>query len=460
MGALRNLSRLWIIAVCLSVCLKNSVYSDYEEQVMVFANRTNIHWVNQNTREHHVMPLEGITEAKYVDYDPVENMVYWSDVHHGGSISRATLCAEERETIVSDIFIQHVKAAFVSIAVDARRRAIYWTNSASDLIERVNLDGSNRTVIAEHDMGSPIDVEVDSHAGFLYWLDAGIKPRIESCSLSGKGRRVLLDLKDQYPSILELDVQTQALYWNDKNTKQLFTARMDGSSMKVLKSSIPHITGIFIEGNYIYWIDWWNKDIEKIPISGQEEASVILSPIKDMEDLISVKVVSGVVQCPPRPAYKFKAFTYMVNGTVRAKFTWEAGYGWKIPQYFELDRRDVDSQIWVEVHKIEADSNRSVIIALEHSQEYQFRLRACNTYGCSRSNTPEVKFTTDSASVFSSSEEHYNAIPTLLKTGIILGGVIVSIGILLGIWGYWRARKRKTNRRYRAVRYSTASYIT
>lgn len=87
-------------------------------------------------------------------------------------------------------------------------------------------------------------------SSFLYWLDAGIKPRIESCSLSGKGRRVLLDLKDQYPSILELDVQTQALYWNDKNTKQLFTARMDGSSMKVLKSSIPHITGIFIEGLY------------------------------------------------------------------------------------------------------------------------------------------------------------------------------------------------------------------
>lgn len=54
-------------------------------------------------------------------------------------------------------------------------------------------------------------------------------------------------------------------------------------------------------GNYIYWIDWWNKDIEKIPISGQEEASVILSPIKDMEDLISVKVVSGVVQCKAGP---------------------------------------------------------------------------------------------------------------------------------------------------------------
>lgn len=63
-------------------------------------------------------------------------------------------------------------------------------------------------------------------------------------------------------------------------------------------------------------------------------------------------------------------------------------------------------------------------------------------------------------SVISSIEEHYNAIPTLMKTGIILGGVIVSIGLLIGIWGYWRSRKRKTNRRYRAVRYSTASYIT
>lgn len=71
----------------------------------------------------------------------------------------------DRETIVSDIFIKHVKAAFVSIAVDSIRRAIYWTNSASDLIERVNLDGSNRTIIAQYDMGSPIDVEVDSKAG-------------------------------------------------------------------------------------------------------------------------------------------------------------------------------------------------------------------------------------------------------------------------------------------------------
>jgi hypothetical protein len=70
-----------------------------------------------------------------------------------------------QEIVVSDIFVKHVKAAFVSIAVDSVRRTIYWTNSASDVIEKVNLDGSNRTVVAEYDMGSPIDVEVDSSAG-------------------------------------------------------------------------------------------------------------------------------------------------------------------------------------------------------------------------------------------------------------------------------------------------------
>ncbi|XP_078333859.1 low-density lipoprotein receptor-related protein 6-like isoform X2 [Crassostrea virginica] len=421
--------------------------------------RTNIHWMNQDTKEHHIMPLEGITEAKYVDFDPVDHMIYWSDVQEGGSISRATLCSEDRETIVSDIFIKHVKAAFVSIAVDSIRRAIYWTNSASDLIERVNLDGSNRTIIAQYDMGSPIDVEVDSKAGFLYWLDAGIKPRIESCSLSGLGRRVLVDLSDQYPSILELDVKTQALYWNDKNTKQLFTARMDGSSMKVLKSGIPHITGIFIEGDYIYWTDWWNKNIERTPISADEEHSVILGPVKDMEDLISFKVNSDFVHCPPRPASKFRAYTYIVNRTVEAKFTWKAGYDWKMPQYFELDQKDFDSQIWVEVYKISEESDRSVVLELEHSQKYEFRVRACNMYGCSRSNTPEVQFTTDTVSPILSKEEQINVFPTLLKTGIILGGILLFIGTVLAVWGYWRSRKRKS-RRYRAVRYSTSSYIT
>lgn len=38
-------------------------------------------------------------------------------------------------------------------------------------------------------------------------------------------------------------------------------------------------------------------------------------------------------------------------------------------------------------------------------------------------------------------EEYYNVILILLKMGIILGGVIVFIGILFGIWGYWRERK-------------------
>lgn len=68
---------------------------------MVFANRTHIHWVNQNQKEHHIMPLANITEAKYVDFDPVENMIYWSDVHHGGSISKASLCAQGKTNWIS-----------------------------------------------------------------------------------------------------------------------------------------------------------------------------------------------------------------------------------------------------------------------------------------------------------------------------------------------------------------------
>lgn len=105
-----------------------------------------------------------------------------------------------------------------------------------------------------------------------------------------------------------------------------------------------------------------------------------------------VAPVSG----PPRPASKFRAYTYIVNRTVEAKFTWKAGYDWKMPQYFELDQKDFDSQIWVEVYKISEESDRSVVLELEHSQKYEFRVRACNIYGCSRSNTPEVQFTTDS----------------------------------------------------------------
>lgn len=56
-------------------------------------------------------------------------------------------------------------------------------------------------------------------------------------------------------------------------------------------------------------------------------------------------------------------------------------------------------------------------------------------------------------------EEYYNVILILLKMGIILGGVIVFIGILFGIWGYWRERKRKISRWYRVVWYLMLLYI-
>lgn len=61
--------------------------------------------------------------------------------------------------------------------------------------------------------------------------------------------------------------------------------------------------------------------------------------------------------------------------------------------------------------------------------------------------------------VFFFLEEYYNVILILLKMGIILGGVIVFIGILFGIWGYWRVRKRKINRWYRVVWYLMVLYI-
>ena len=60
----------------------------------------------------------------------------------------------------------------------------------------------------------------------------------------------------------------------------------------------------FRSGDYIYWTDWWNKNIERTPISADEEHSVILGPVKDMEDLISFKVNSDFVHCKFRSRYQ------------------------------------------------------------------------------------------------------------------------------------------------------------
>uniref|UniRef100_A0A8C5ILG2 Nidogen 2 n=1 Tax=Junco hyemalis TaxID=40217 RepID=A0A8C5ILG2_JUNHY len=187
-----------------------------------------------------------------IDYDCRDRMIYWTDVA-GRSISRAGLePGSEPETIISSGLISPE-----GLAVDHLRRAVFWTDSGLDRIERARLDGSERRVLFDSDLVNPRAIAVDPVRGNLYWTDWNREaPKIETSTVNGANRRVLVHTDIGLPNGLTFDPFSKLLCWADAGTKHLECTFPDGTGRRVIQSNLNYPFSIVSYANHFYHTDW------------------------------------------------------------------------------------------------------------------------------------------------------------------------------------------------------------
>ncbi|XP_022088888.1 uncharacterized protein LOC110978300 isoform X2 [Acanthaster planci] len=197
-----------------------------------------------------------------VDYDPVDAMVYWTDIQLS-TISRAFLDGSGFEVVLSDLQTPE------GLTLDISNRVMYWTDTGSDLIERASMDGQNRSVVlnlADLSSGTvqPRSIVVDTNRSNLYWTDWGDNPQIERCGTDGSGRRVLVDTYLKWPNGLALDPQGQRLYWCDAYTDRIESSDLLGEGRRILidlsEQNIEPFD-IAVYDGWIFWTDWSYKNV-------------------------------------------------------------------------------------------------------------------------------------------------------------------------------------------------------
>ncbi|XP_053836223.1 nidogen-2 isoform X2 [Vidua macroura] len=187
-----------------------------------------------------------------IDYDCRERMIYWTDVA-GRTISRAGLePGSEPETIISSGLISPE-----GLAVDHLRRAMFWTDSGLDRIERARLDGSERRVLFDTELVNPRAIAVDPVRGNLYWTDWNREaPKIETSTVNGANRRVLVHTDIGLPNGLTFDPFSKLLCWADAGTKHLECTFPDGTGRRVIQSNLNYPFSIISYANHFYHTDW------------------------------------------------------------------------------------------------------------------------------------------------------------------------------------------------------------
>uniref|UniRef100_A0A672TTZ4 Nidogen 2 n=1 Tax=Strigops habroptila TaxID=2489341 RepID=A0A672TTZ4_STRHB len=187
-----------------------------------------------------------------IDYDCREKTIYWTDVA-GRTISRASLePGAEPETIINSGLISPE-----GLAVDHLRRAVFWTDSGLDKIERARLDGAERRVLFDTDLVNPRAIAVDPVRGNLYWTDWNREaPKIETSTVNGANRRVLVNKDIGLPNGLTFNPFSKLLCWADAGTKYLECTFPDGTGRRVIQNNLNYPFSITSYADHFYHTDW------------------------------------------------------------------------------------------------------------------------------------------------------------------------------------------------------------
>ncbi|KAF3706350.1 Nidogen-2 [Channa argus] len=187
-----------------------------------------------------------------IAYDCRENQVYWTDLS-ARTISRASIApGAEPEILINTNLVSPE-----GLAVDFKRRRMFWVDSNPDVIESSNLDGSGRRTLFDTDLVNPRAIIVVSSTGTLYWTDWNRDaPKIESSSVDGHNRRVVVSDGIGLPNALTYDSSSGQICWADAGTKRLECVSPDGSGRRVIHSNLNYPFSLVYYRNHFYYTDW------------------------------------------------------------------------------------------------------------------------------------------------------------------------------------------------------------
>ncbi len=194
--------------------------------------------------------------------------IYWTD-RNMGLVQRANLDGSELETLITT-----ESTNLRGIAVDIAGGKLYFAdNQQPKTISRANLDGTMVEVLIEG-FGFPADVTLDLANEKLYWCDQQ-RNVIERANLDGSERQTVVETSSPY--YLELDLPNNQLYWGDFGVGTIQRVSLNGGTPESIFSGQPRIRGVKLDRTRgeIVWANRQSNHVQRRKIAGGEPVTVI-----------------------------------------------------------------------------------------------------------------------------------------------------------------------------------------
>ncbi|KAJ8003649.1 hypothetical protein DPEC_G00150520 [Dallia pectoralis] len=222
------------------------------KRFLLYARRTEIRGVDVDDPYVNIitaLTVPDIDDVTSVDYDALEERIYWSDVKTQ-SIKRAFVNGTTFETIIAGGLV-NVRG----LAVDWLSRNLYWMSLESDeaQINVARLDGSLRTSVV-HGIEKPKSLTVHPAKGKMYWTDGN---SINMADMDGSNCKIIHQSQRE-PVGLSIDYASDKLYWISTGNGTVNRCSLDGTGLEVyvtMRKELVRGTALAMMGAKLWWAD-------------------------------------------------------------------------------------------------------------------------------------------------------------------------------------------------------------
>lgn len=179
--------------------------------------------------------------------------IFWSDMKLK-KISRLDRGSEPVEVISTGLDLVE------GLAYDWIGGNIYWLDSKLNNIEVAKENGENRIVLVKENITQPRGMCLDPSVGarWLFWTDWGENPRIERIGMDGTNRSTIISTKIYWPNGLTLDTANKRVYFADSKLDFIDFCYYNGTGRQQVVAGShyllhPHSLTLFEDT--LYWTD-------------------------------------------------------------------------------------------------------------------------------------------------------------------------------------------------------------
>lgn len=234
-------------------------------------------------------PSDQSLEGWDAEVDPIGGYLYWAPTPPIREIRRSHIDGSGTTTILSP---PEIYESPTGIALDLPRNKIYWIGYIGQRIERANLDGTGREVLAQGaHIGNAADLLVDTENQRLYWTEP-FSRRILQADLDAQNVTTLIQLSSpSYPLGLALDAAHSRLYWADSGADKISRANLDGTGVEDVFLGGSHPKSIAIDpiNDRLYFADLLENVVKRCDLDG-DSCTRILEPLGGYSRPITIAV--------------------------------------------------------------------------------------------------------------------------------------------------------------------------